>query len=349
MPPPRIRHKRRTAVRRCARAGACSPRPTPETLARNAPAVTSLSFVIPAKNEERYIGATIDSIRRHCSHPHEIVVVDNHSTDGTVSVAERLGATATRAIGSIGMLRNIGAAMATGDVLVFLDADVTLTSAWTKNIDDALRPILDGEPLVTGSHCLPTDADNLLERYWFRALATDPRSTHVGSAHLIVGRARFLAVGGFEPLLATGEDYEFCTRAQGRGCTIRNDPRLEVIHHGFPTRLAGFMRREAWHGLGDLSSLAAFLGSRVALATVVFLGLHALVLLGVALGAWLASLAFALALAGLLLTSSTLKYRHAGGAAVLVNSLLFYPYFLGRSWGLLRFLMGERRLASPRT
>jgi glycosyltransferase involved in cell wall biosynthesis len=310
--------------------------------------MTTLSFVIPARNEARFIAQTIDSIRRLAPAGHEIVLVDNGSTDDTVAIARSLGATILHGDGSIGALRNLGATHAHGEVLVFLDADVTLTPAWQAQLERALAPLLAGEPVVTGSHVLPTDAPNLLERYWFRALASDPRSTHVGSAHLIVAAAVFARIGGFDPALTTGEDYEFCTRAKAKGCTVVNDPTLPAIHHGFPSRLVPFMRREAWHGLGDLSSWAAFAGSRVVQATLVFLALHLLLAVALAAGmrpgAWLALAA----LAGLLLLSSFAKYRHAGAAAVFVNALVFYFYFAGRAWGFLRFLRGERRAASPR-
>ncbi len=311
--------------------------------------MTFISFVIPARNEARFIARTIESIRSHAPAGHEIVIVDNHSSDDTAAIAARCGAVTLQGEGSIGSLRNLGAARATGEILAFLDADVTLTPQWQAHIGQALAPLQAGERLVTGSHVLPTPAPNLLERYWFRALATDPRASHIGSAHLIVGARLFAEIGGFDPQLTTGEDYEFCTRAKARGCQLRNDPRLPVIHHGFPTRLVPFMRREAWHGLGDLVSWSVFAGSRVVQATLVFLGLHLLLMFALLAGSPILTLLAAIALAGLLLLSSFAKYRHAGLAAVLVNALIFHFYFAGRAWGFLRFLRGERRAGSPRT
>src|SRR5277367_1047747 len=89
-----------------------------------------ISFVVPAYNEEKLIGATLDSIRRtmvaflekgwEC----EIVVCDNNSTDRTAELARAAGAVvAFEPINQIGRARNRGAEAATGDWLIFVDAD----------------------------------------------------------------------------------------------------------------------------------------------------------------------------------------------------------------------------------
>jgi hypothetical protein len=154
----------------------------------------------------------------------------------------------------------------------------------------------------------------------------------------------FRSIGGFDEGLITGEDYELCTRARSLGFQIVNDPRLKVIHHGFPTGLAGFLQREAWHAEGDVRSLADALGSKVALGSMAFTGIH-LGLLIALLAGW-PGLAFAGLglLAGLLLGSSFLKNRHMGLTTIVVNAGIFYFYYLGRSYALVtRLFRGPRR------
>ena len=160
--------------------------------------------------------------------------------------------------------------------------------------------------------------------------------THVGTGHLIVSLEGFRAIGGFDEGLVTGEDYELCARARRMGFRIINDPKLKVIHHGFPSRLGPFMRREVWHAEGDARSLADLVHSKVALGSIAFAALHALLIGSMAAG-WTGGAAVALVLLLiLLLLSSYLKNRHMGPATVLINAGIFYFYYAGRAYSILR-------------
>jgi glycosyltransferase involved in cell wall biosynthesis len=92
-----------------------------------------LSFVVPAHNEERFLGAALESIHaaaREIGLPYEIVVANDHSTDGTVAVAERGGArVVTVNHRKISATRNSGARASTGDRLIFVDADTQVDAA----------------------------------------------------------------------------------------------------------------------------------------------------------------------------------------------------------------------------
>jgi len=293
-----------------------------------------LSFVVPARNEAAHIPRTLASIHAFAPpYSYEVIVVDNGSTDATAELARGAGATVlSSAGGTIAAVRNQGVAHARGQVLVFLDADVSLTADWQARLPHALA-LLDGaRPAITGSHCGPPDDGGWIERNWFRQFALEQGSTHLGTGHLLIRRDLFERLGGFDESLETGEDYEFCQRAVQAGAEIVNDPALRVVHHDFPKDLPAFVRREAWHGRGDLRSWRAFLNSKVAVGAAVFLFAHLLLLLGALLpgGGRVAAAGAALLLA-LLLASTWKKYRHAPWAARLVNAVLFYFYYLGRS------------------
>jgi glycosyltransferase involved in cell wall biosynthesis len=89
--------------------------------------VNKLSVIIPTLNEERHVGALLSDVASQTRKPDEVLVVDASSTDATVSVVRRfpfakvLAGTPPVACG-----RNLGGRSATGDVLIFLDADVRL-------------------------------------------------------------------------------------------------------------------------------------------------------------------------------------------------------------------------------
>ena len=300
-----------------------------------------LSFVIPAFNEEGMIGQTIESIEHHATaFSHEILVVDDASEDATVREATQAGATVLESLdGTIGANRNLGARRARGDVLIFLDADVTLTTEWAQRIPSALNELRNNAKLITGSHCNIPDKAAWIERYWFASFAEEKDSRHIGSGHLIMNAGFFSELGGFDETLETGEDYELCARARAAGATILNDPSLKVVHRGFPETLPQFVRREAWHGTGDFVTVRSILASKVSILTLVFIGLHvsllsALLVPGPHAIGWFSLCLLALAA---LLAASSVKKNHSTGSmkTILFNAGLFYFYYLGRTLSLL--------------
>ena len=86
-----------------------------------------LSIIIPAHDEAALIGATLDALARSTTTlelPHEVIVVDDASSDRTGDIAAERGARVLRVEHrQIAATRNAGAAVARGDRLLFLDAD----------------------------------------------------------------------------------------------------------------------------------------------------------------------------------------------------------------------------------
>ena len=90
--------------------------------------MSSLSVIIPALNEERHVGALLSDIAAQTRKPDEVLVVDAGSTDGTVPVVRRSAfAELLEGTPPVAGGRNLGGPRATGDVLIFLDADVRLS------------------------------------------------------------------------------------------------------------------------------------------------------------------------------------------------------------------------------
>jgi len=309
-------------------------------------AVARVSFIIPTFNEAGSIAAVIESIHHAVQDrfPLEVTVVDNGSKDATVEVARGLGVRViSDPAGTVAGLRNKGAAVSAGEVYVFLDGDVLLTDEWSRHILEVLTLLARDPEIVTGSTCGISTTGNWIEEYWFKPLLAR-QSAYINSGHLVVSRRLFEAIGGFDEKLKSGEDYDFSQRARAAGARIINDPRLAVVHEGYPKTLVGFVRREIWHGQGDFHSLRSVMASKVALASIGFLGLH-LALLGVILTGWgglrLAA-ALVIAIAALCLGVSLARYRRPIWA-VLVNGYLYYWYFLARGLSPLSLLGRPRR------
>lgn len=302
-----------------------------------------LSFIIPAKDEAKNILRTLKSISlQAAAFPHQVIVVDNNSVDATASLAEEAGATVLKQpTGSIAAVRNAGARLALGKVLVFLDADVALTDAWRKHMPACLDALSRTTAMITGSHCSPPESCSWIERHWFSEFAVEEDASHLGTGHMILTRDFFQFIGGFDEDLETGEDYEICQRARALGGKIFNNPDLHVVHHDFPRTLQEFVAREAWHGRGDLRSTSEFMRSKVAIGAVVFLVAHFLMFAGVFLTPLRGLLPAGLLLLLLLLLASTWKkFSHAPFRSQIINFGLFYPYYLGRS---ISFLPSNRK------
>lgn len=107
-------------------------------------------MVIPTKNEERTIGQIIDSVKQYAN---EVVVVDGRSEDKTLQVAKKAGAQTIVDQGKgKGKGIRMAIAKASGDILVFIDAD---GSHDAKDIPELVRPIAEGRAdLVIGSRML---------------------------------------------------------------------------------------------------------------------------------------------------------------------------------------------------
>ncbi|MCL5427597.1 MAG: glycosyltransferase family 2 protein, partial [Candidatus Marsarchaeota archaeon] len=83
-----------------------------------------ISVVVPAVNEERYIGYMFEGLSRQVFRNFEVIVVDGNSTDKTRDIARANGAKVIiEKRRGIGRARNVGAMTARGRIIVFIDAD----------------------------------------------------------------------------------------------------------------------------------------------------------------------------------------------------------------------------------
>ena len=105
-----------------------------------------ISVIVPAYNEEKFIGATLSSINqaRHFllnkkGISTEIVVVDNDSTDATANIALSLQAKVIKEpTHNVAKVRNAGAKQANGNILVFVDADTIVPERLLWRISEAM-------------------------------------------------------------------------------------------------------------------------------------------------------------------------------------------------------------------
>src|SRR5262245_28480129 len=102
-----------------------------------------LSFIVPAHNEELWIGKCLGSIRstmEKVRESYEVIVVDDASTDSTHQIARQMGArTLQVAHRKISAVRNAGARAAGGEIFFFVDADTQVNERAVSAALAALR------------------------------------------------------------------------------------------------------------------------------------------------------------------------------------------------------------------
>jgi rSAM/selenodomain-associated transferase 2 len=187
-----------------------------------------VTVVVPTLDEESMLAGAIDRARETIPGC-ELIVVDGGSSDETIAVAERAGATVLRCPGTRADAMNAGATAAAGDVLLFLHADTTLPD----RAGDAIRAALaraDG-----GAFSLAHDRRSAV----YRAAAAACRPFHLGvygDQAIFVSRRAFERVGGYAALPIM-EDYDLVERLRAAG-------RFEVL----PLRVTSSARRQRAQG-----------------------------------------------------------------------------------------------------
>ncbi len=201
-----------------------------------------ISFIIPTRNEEKSIETLLQCLS-HYSDEKEIIVADGNSTDRTVALVKRYAdkiVLQNRDISqTIGAGRNEGARVATGDYLVFLDAD-----CYIKNPDDfftlAMKSFARDNELVaiTGrlrvSDYLETFTDKMVFEFVNHYHRFLNNVLHVGSASgefQMIKRPAFEQLGGFNEVLVIGEDFDMFRRLAHAGKT-RYEKSLTIYHTG---------------------------------------------------------------------------------------------------------------------
>ena len=164
--------------------------------------------MIPTLNEENYVGSLLSDIARQTRKPHEVIVVDGNSQDATASVVERFpGVDLMSGSPSVASQRNLGGRKASGDIVVFLDADVRLPETFLEDFLDSIeRRNLDiACPLyMPHQSTLLINGIHVYVNVVFVALQKVLAS---GAGHCIaLKRDVFQQSPGFDPNLKVGED-----------------------------------------------------------------------------------------------------------------------------------------------
>lgn len=178
----------------------------------------SFSVIIPARNEQAYLGECLDSIdaaEREYPHAAQRILVLNRCTDATERIARDRGATIARCdTPNLAAIRNAGARHATGSILITLDADSRMS---THALGEVHRALASGKYVGGGVPIIPDrkSVGILLTGVVIMSLC---RALGVPSAGMFWCYFRdFEAIGGFDESCHAAEDIDFARRLKAYG------------------------------------------------------------------------------------------------------------------------------------
>ena len=211
-----------------------------------------ISIVVPAFNEEKLLGASLAEIKSAAAAfarrgwEFEIVVCDNNSTDRTAEIAQAAGARVVfEPFNQIGRARNSGAAAATGDWLIFVDAD---SHPSAELFSDVAEQIVSGG-CVAGGATIRLDesifAANFVTQLWNYASRFNRL---LAGSFIFVEAAAFRKLGGFSHEFFAAEELDLSRRLKQ---LARETGKKIVILHRHPLKTSArkmklYSKRELW-------------------------------------------------------------------------------------------------------
>ena len=209
------------------------------------PLLTSpkISVIIPAHNEEKYIEKTLESVKKQNFSEYEVIVVANGCTDNTEEKVKKYQNKTLRLLSlpkaNVSVARNAGALNAQGELLVFLDADTTLTADALQTISQCFKE----KHAVATTLALPQEKKIKYQvTQWFKNINHYSKIYKGCSGVLICRKKDFHTVGGYNPQLSVKEHRKLTLKLLegGKYCCI-------------PTYATTSMRRFEQWGISKVS------------------------------------------------------------------------------------------------
>jgi glycosyltransferase involved in cell wall biosynthesis len=210
------------------------------------PYTPSLSVVVIGRNEGNRLVLCLESVAamRQVVRPPEIIYVDSASNDGSIERAAQLGAKVISVAlkrPSAAAGRNAGWHAARGDIVLFLDGDMTIVPDF---VDRTISEFSDPRVGIVFGDCRESNPqgsiyNRILDLDW---IAPVGRVEYCGGAALI-RRDLLERIGGYNESLIAAEDTELCSRVRAIGYLVLHVDRLMVRHDLAITRFAQYWRR----------------------------------------------------------------------------------------------------------
>jgi glycosyltransferase involved in cell wall biosynthesis len=204
-----------------------------------------ISIIIPTLNEEKYLPRLLQSIKQQNFFDYEIIVADGGSHDKTILIAKEFSAKTVvdDSVKHPSAQRNKGAELASGDTLLFLDADSELPTNFLSLASQAYAH----QSLKIAGFYIKFNPDKWHYRIYsaisntilyLKQYTASPAAIGAG---LMVSRSIHQQIEGFDLSVVLAEDYDYCARAQKFG-KFRIIKSIKLLYSARRIEKEGFWR-----------------------------------------------------------------------------------------------------------
>ncbi len=325
-----------------------------------------ISVIVPNLNGEKTIGLCLEALFNSDHDSFEVIVVDDHSADNSVSIIEQFPCALVRLneLGGAAAARNTGAQHSSGSLLFFTDADCLVQKETLSIAEKAARQR--GRNVIIGGTytCRPFDHNffSLFQSVFihFFELKNSSKPDYVAAHAMIISADTFRLSGGFpKDFLPIIEDVEYSHRLRRQGYSLIMEPTIEVQHFFNYNTLAdslrnGFRKSKYWtiYSLGNKDLFADSGTASFALKANIFL--FSLIILLVAASPSVPAVATLYGALILLLVNIVINRRlfslfyTSGGLFFMFKAALYYMLVYplavssGALFGMATFLVASR-------
>lgn len=248
---------------------------------------SGVSIIVPARNEERYIGACLKALESECAASgveSEIIVVDNCSTDKTLDVAKTFDVKTYSCRGTTpSEVRNLGAKHARYGILAFVDADCVVMGGWLGRISQAFEDKSIG---AYGGEYVAPGSGSWVEKDWNPVVIKQfkDENAKLPGGNFAIRLSLFEKLNGFDETLISAEDDDLSRRVLDSGMRCVLEGAHSVLHLGYPKSLADTFKKQVWHGSTQIRA-HGWLRSRMVIVTWLWIVLFFLFVLSASIGA----------------------------------------------------------------
>ena len=202
--------------------------------------VFGITIVIPTYNSKAALARCLASLTSQTYAPKAVIVVDRFSRDGTSDVAVAEGAKVIEAGANRSLARNIGLEHSLSDGVLFVDADMILPPSLIEQCETGL----------VKHQALVIPEISVGRGFWAQCKAAE-RKTYIRNEMIEAARCfrrdALISLGGYDPRLEAGEDWDLQIRAKAAGFSVGRTS-AEIQHdEGEPTLLK-MLRKKYFYG-----------------------------------------------------------------------------------------------------
>jgi len=206
-----------------------------------------ISIIIPMFNEEGHIEDCLQSLKKQSYKDLEIIVVDDGSADNSIEIAKKFDVKVlAQNHKGPGTARNLGASHSKGDILVFVDSDMTFA---TNFIKDLTKPIILGHTIGTFSkNEFLANPNNIwalcwsINRNWPKDRLIPKNSPDISPVFRAILKNEFNKVKGFDTTGEYTDDWSLSRKLNAKAISARG----AVYYHSNPSTLKEVTSQAKW-------------------------------------------------------------------------------------------------------